>query len=361
MKGPNPFAPWNSDPESMCGRKDETKAFTSFAGATAAKQGGVMLVRGGPGSGKSALLRLFAAEAEKAGLLAPLVRAERGEGLDSVADKVSQELFPAGAAGPSGAGGPGPWTRGGGGRAAPAAAGAQAAAHGVERMALDAERAAKKSFGCVILIDDFDSMRKPKAMLAKLLKASEAAWGRRAVSFAVGATKPLDSPSELLRKMELGPFGEHEAREVVEKALKKGPPKMGEECLLSVLADSGGNPRLFKAVCYIIYDKLRDNEKVISKGHYLAYLPQIMGSLSREWFGAIYQETPESERAVLKTLSLGDEGMHVSDIAKKLRKPLGPVTALVGRLMDRGQIVRLGRGKYRVFSKLYGRYVGQRS
>jgi hypothetical protein len=171
---------------------------------------------------------------------------------------------------------------------------------------------------------------------------------------------PLGTQSELLRRMELGPFGEHEAREVVEKALKKGPPKMGEECLLSVLADTGGNPRLFKAVCFIIYDRLRDNEKIISKGHYLAYLPQIMGSLSRDWFGAMYQETPASERAVLKALASGDEGMHVSDIAKRLRKPLGPITALVGRLRGRGQVVRIDRGRYRVFSKLYGRYVAQR-
>ena len=56
-----------------------------------------------------------------------------------------------------------------------------------------------------------------------------------------------------------------------------------------------------------------------------------------------------------------EEGMHVSDIAEELGKPLGPVTALTRRLLDRGQIIKLGRGKYRIFAKLYAKYVMQRA
>jgi hypothetical protein len=160
--------------------------------------------------------------------------------------------------------------------------------------------------------------------------------------------------------MVLEPFSEDQARKMVEQALKDKKLKMGEECLRSIMSDTGGNQKLFKSVCKYIYDRLRDDEKVMSKGHYLAYLPYIMSMLSRESFGRMYNETPPSERAILHELAKADDGMHVSDIARGLGKPLGPVTALVKRLLEKGQIIRIERGKYRIFSKMYARFVLQR-
>jgi hypothetical protein len=135
---------------------------------------------------------------------------------------------------------------------------------------------------------------------------------------------------------------------------------MGEECLNTMMADTQGNPRLLKTVCRLVYERLRDNERVISKGHYLAYLPFIMSMLAREWFGRMYQEIPPGERAILHALAAEEGGAHVSDVAKSLKRPLGPTTALMKRLLDRGQVVRLDRGKYRVFARLYAKYVEQR-
>jgi hypothetical protein len=337
MKGPNPFAPWSTDPEGICGRREEEKVFSFFANGTASKQGAVLLVRGGPGCGKTAMLEDFRQEAEKAGLLAPFVRAERNESLDSVVDKARQELPQR------------PGLRNPG------------AGKGIGTLIRDVEGIAANQFGAIVFIDDFDNIRKADEALGTILKTAKAGWGKRNLSFVASTTRSFEVESGLLQSMELRPFDAHDARELVEKALKKGPPKMGEECLQSILEDCGGNPRLVKTVCYNIYERLRDNEKVINKGHYLAYLPQIMGTLSREWFGRMYQETPPGERALLHVLAKEDGGLHVSDIAKKAGKPPGPASTLMKRLLESGQIVRLARGKYRVFSRLYGRYVAQRS
>jgi len=283
------------------------------------------------------MMRLFQAEAEKAGMLGLSVKAEKGESEADIAGKVYQEM----ALSPD-------FRREG------------AAPKNFRELIDSAGKAAKKKFGAVIFIDDADRMRNAGRAIASIESALKAAWGRRKVGFAVSSTSGFAGHPEIVKDIALGPFAEFEAREMVEHALKKGPPKMGEECLQSILSDSGGNPRLIKTVCYIIYDKLRENEKIISKGHYLAYLPQIMSSLSREWFGRLYRDIPPGERAILHILAKEETGMHVSDIAKKARKKLGPVTALTKRLLDRGQITRIGRGKYRIFSKLYMRYVSQR-
>lgn len=333
MKGPNPFVPWEEDPDNIFGRKEESRIFNSFANATSSEQGGAMLVTGGPGLGKTLLLRHFGRQAEKNGLLAPYVKVEKGEDVKAVVGKLYHELS---------------LLPGFKGDSVP------------KRFKELVERAAFSKFGAVFLIDDIDNMKKADEAVSGIIRTVESGWKKGKASFVMSSTKEFRMTSEMMSILRLKPLSEHDARELVTKALKKGPPKMGEECLHSIMAGSGGNPKLFKVICRHIYDRLRDNEKVISKGHYLAYLPHIMSMLSREWFGGMYQETPEAERRILRVLAKSDEGMHVSDIAKKLRKPLGPVTALTRRLLDRGQVVRLGRGKYRIFARLYAKYVIQR-
>lgn len=332
IKGPNPFALWEDDPENIAGRKDESRIFNGFVQSVLSKQGAVLEVSGGPGVGKTALLLHLRHEAEKAGILCPFVKVEKGEGHGDIIGKIAQDAM---------------------------------LAKGQEKLDLlvrGLEKAAQKShFGVLIFIDDIDRARKSPEFVKELVAEVKAGWGKRSFGFVIGSTSDTGEESDLVSNIRLGPLDEHGAREFMEKALKKGPPKMGEECLQSLLADTGGNPKLLKIVCRIIYEKLRDNEKIISKGHYLGYLPQIMSSLSREWFGRMYQETPQAEKQILQVLAKNEGGAHVSDIAKAIGKPLGQVTALTMRLLESGQIAKIDRGKYRVFSKLYARYVNQRS
>ncbi|MDD5340317.1 MAG: AAA family ATPase [Candidatus ainarchaeum sp.] len=334
MKGPNPFAFMEENPEGISGRRYESGIFNSFANAAAAKQPQVLVVVGGPGSGKTFLLRHFRHEAEKKGMLTPYVRAEKGEGVASAVGRLYQETM--------------------------LMQGARGAAHPetFDALAQALERVGAKHFGTIMFIDDADNLRKAGEAVSSLIKLAAALQGKKAVAFVLGST--LEWKAEGAAVLRLKPFDEHEAKEFIDRGLGNGP-KMGEECLHSIMADSGGNPRLVKAVCRQIYDRLKDTEKVITKGHYLAYLPYMMSMLSGEWFGGMYQETPAAERAILAVMAGTPEGMHVSDIARTLGRPLGQTTALMKRLLDSGQVVRLDRGKYRIFAGLYARYVAQRS
>jgi hypothetical protein len=334
MKGANPFIAAGGAAEDLAGRKEEFGMLSSLLNSTGAGQGLVLVVKGGPGMGKSALLSAFRAEAEKNGMLAPFVRCEKGEDARSVAGRLCHDAA---------------MLSGTEARKLPADFPALVRAMGA--------MAGKRHFGAVLFLDDIDVMRKAESQPAGMAKALAGSK----ISFVAATTRELGrGAGEAIRLVELKPLDDHEAGEFIGKALGKGPPKMGEECMRSIMADVQGNPRLLREVCRLVYEKVRDNEKVISKGHYLAYLPYIMSMLSREWFGRMYQETPPSERAMLAVLAGEEGGMHVSDVARKLGKPLGPVTALMKRLLDSGQVVRLDRGKYRVFSKLYARYVAQR-
>jgi len=335
MKGSNPFAFLEDSPEGICGRKYESGIFNGFVQSTSAKQPRLLVVSGGPGSGKTFLLRYFRHEAEKGGLLAPYAKAEKGESEASLAERLYRDT------------------------AMLLGFKASAAPDSFEGLADGLVKGGKgKNFGIVIIIDDFDNLRKSDAAAAEIARLVASLQGKRELSFVLGTTREMGGEGAVA--LHLKNFDAHETKEYVENALGRGPPKMGEECLNSIMDGTGGNPRLLKTVCRHIYERLRENERVITKGHYLAYLPYIMSMLSSEWFGAMYQATPPGERGILRALAKNDGGAHISDIARGLKRPLGPITALTKRLLDSGQIVKLDRGKYRVFSKLYARYVVQR-
>lgn len=327
MKGPNPFAPYEKDPDSLCGRKEEIKIFSDFAAEAAMKHAGVLLIEGGPGLGKSALIARLRLDGGKMGMLCPLAKAERGQSERGIVSNLFYD----------------------------SSVGEKNAPDTFIQLISLLERNAR-GFGAIVFIDDIDAMRKPREVLEAICAIARKSWGRGRVAFVVSSMIGIDIESDILRVAELAPFSEHDAKELVDKALKKGPPKMGEECLGAILSDSGGNPKLLRMVCRYVYENLKDGEKVITKGHYLSNTQYIMNMLGREWFGRVYQETPFSEREILSVLAEREE-MHVSDVAKEIGKNLGPITALMKRLLDSGQITRIDRGKYKVFSKLYARYI----
>ena len=80
--------------------------------------------------------------------------------------------------------------------------------------------------------------------------------------------------------------------------------------------------------------------------------------LARELFDGLVQQLPEAERKVLKAFAESRGEAHITDIAKKLKMRYATTLAL--RLEERGQLVRIDRGIYRVFNRLYGKYVMQR-
>ena len=71
----------------ICGRKDELRVFDSFINAVAKRQAVVLSLYGGPGTGKTFMLRRLKAEAEKAGMLVLHINSERRENEGQTVEK----------------------------------------------------------------------------------------------------------------------------------------------------------------------------------------------------------------------------------------------------------------------------------
>jgi hypothetical protein len=349
MRGPNPFTSSGAGLADFRGRKAELEICSEMLKGVAAGRPGIMDVSGSPGSGKSALLRRLRDEAEGRGFFSLIVSAGDRESSSSLLSDMNAELlnYADGKAAE--------------GRISQRVASAIRAAAGGGFFLLPFARiAGRHSEGLVLMIDDADSLRDAGSLAALLSGAlDEAERDGLKLGLVLSSASAIPGLGERVRNAPLGPFEEHDVREMVEGALKKGPPKMGEECLRSVVEESEGNPRVATTICRVLYDRLPEKEKIMTKRHYITFYPAIMGVLGREFFDPLFRNLPPSEREVLRAFAASEgRPSHISDIARRIGKR--HATTLAMRLEARGQLVRVDRGLYKVFTRLYGRYALQR-
>jgi len=349
MRGPNPFMAAGASAADFRGRKPELEMYAEMLKEVAAGMPRLLDVSGSPGSGKSALLRRLRDEAEARGFFSLIVAAGEGGDAPSLLSDISAELlnYAEGKAAE--------------GHLSPRVVAAMRAPDREEGFLLSYARiAGRHAEGVVLMIDDADELRDPGALAGLIAHAAAKAQDERLkLAFVLSSTTDFRGLGKDAKTMRLEPFDEHDMREMVESALKKGPVKMGEECLKSVMDESEGNPRVATTICRVIYERLPEKEKIITKRHYITFYPAIMGVLGREFFDPLYRGLPPSEREVLRAFAASEgRPSHISDVARRLGKR--HATTLAMRLEERGQLVRVDRGLYKVFTRLYGRYALQR-
>jgi hypothetical protein len=206
----------------------------------------------------------------------------------------------------------------------------------------------------VFLIDDFDKGDGENAtVLSKI--SSQLEKNKVRCLFIVSTTSQFFI-NEHYKIIEVKGLTEHEMRELINKLLQQTKIKIGEECMKSLIDDSEGNPAVLLTACWVLFNRVSEKEKLITKGHYIANRSAMMAALGMEIFDEIYENTSLTEREILKLMA-SEESMRVSEISKKMRKPLGVITRLILRLMKSGNVVRLERGRYKIFNRLYGKYL----
>ncbi len=307
MKTDNPFNPYLEN--DFIGRKEEQSYFRTLLVSLQNPQ--IVNVFGGIGNGRSALIRKFDEIAHSNGVKTIVIRCQKNE---------------------------------------------DALERAIVETNTTVEETIKTRDNTILFLDDFDRIKGFDRAVERISQIYET---KKAKACIVVVTKTkIEKIGQSF--IEVRNFDEHDTREYVQKSMHEQQLRIGEEFLSTIYNDSNGNVRAIKMICGHAFDVAKESDKVITKAQYLVYLPSLMNRLDSEWFGELYSQTPDAERAILRIISKEDNGIHVSDISKKLGKPIGQVTVLIARLVKRGQILKIDRGKYRVFCRLYGRFVLQR-
>ncbi|MFH1222243.1 MAG: AAA family ATPase [Candidatus Micrarchaeota archaeon] len=336
----NPFLPWGM-PSTVMGRKEELRIVSAFVSHISNGKTMLLLLRGAPGMGKTVLLKAANNQAAELKMLRCFVKAP------AAANALLREIHAELAAAVSDLSDAGEVTF-------EAARKFQEERPETFAALFSGLKKATVKKPLLIVVAEVDDMRMAEAALNDAARALESQTG---VGILFSTAKKLyPPPGEMY--VELHPVDEHDFREYVEK-LTKGRARIGEECLKSIYRDSGGNPKLLQLTCWYLYDSARENEKIITQAHYVAGQRGLLSLLSHEWFSRQYAQTSDAEKKVLRQLArLGEAS--VTDIAKSMNRSQGPVATLLLRLEERGDVVKVKRGIYRLFAPLYASFVSER-
>lgn len=359
---PNPFTKEALGPEDLVGRKEELAAFSSAFDSAAKKKPVILLITGSKGIGKTALLRRAAEMARHARAITVFVRVRKKERVSSLVRRLLEEACSACSEMTARKILP-PSTEKSLEECAKKANRIENATVGGSFTALyegivDLHKIVVKGAlpSIVFFIDDVEHIEHYNDFLTSLAgMVNNIATNGLQCMFVLSAVSS-DCAAEPCEVVKLRGLSEHEAKELVGKLLKETKVRIGNECMKSILADCEGHPTILLTVCWVLFDRLGEREKLITKGHYLAHSNAVMSALAREIFDDVYQATAPAERAILRTMAK-TELTRVSEIAKRMKKPLNVITRLVLRLTASGNLTRIERGRYRIFNRLYARYI----
>jgi|GEM_PF-964832 len=355
----NPFTKEIQSPESIVGRKREIGIFNSYVESTIHKKPLSMAVVGSLGMGKTILLKRFREIAEKNRCLGIYVKIQKGEGLQRVLEKslreLESELREKSAMG---------WMP----EEKMEMIGRKETGDSLNN--LDTMRKFENSINevypiiqdsvnaLVFLLDDGEKLEDAKDSIPIIVRIFERATRKNSPFMLVMSSKVMPRGfGEIFNVFELKPLTEEQIKELIKDRLKESKIKMGDECAKLIVRDSEGNPSVLLSICWTLFNRLGEKDKIITKAHYIKYKQSIMSSLSAEIFDPLYNGIPDSERRILIQFSKMKESPKISDVAKKMNKKLSIVTRLVLRLIRRGALIKTGRGRYKIFNRLFSEYL----
>ena len=168
----------------------------------------------------------------------------------------------------------------------------------------------------------------------------------------------LFSPlTRFFHPLELGPLTGDEVKELITSELAKTSVKMSDKCVKLILKESNGHPYIVVTICWVLFDRLPQADEVITERHFKACLPSIIGMLSRELFKGMYEKAPQYEQKVLNQIAKVDGYSTTAKISEMLGVKQTTIGPALARLVGRGCLIKLSRGKYQIFHPLFTRYI----
>jgi hypothetical protein len=153
-------------------------------------------------------------------------------------------------------------------------------------------------------------------------------------------------------------FSKHEAAFLVDTKLKSTNIKIEDQSLLDRLyEESEGHPYVLVAMAYVLYENLPEKDGTIRLKHYDAIKPKITAYLNVDYFGIMYKKLRPTGKLILKQIAEAGGEMPFSHIIKSVKKSKGAISPVILELVEQGSLIRLERGRYKIFHNLYKEYI----
>ncbi|MFH1246974.1 MAG: hypothetical protein V1644_01205, partial [Candidatus Micrarchaeota archaeon] len=220
--------------------------------------------------------------------------------------------------------------------------------------------------GVVIMIDEAEIIEVvPGALM--FLREVFSRLGEQRSPFMLVVSGKLAFPDKMSEKFSplarffhplvLHNFSKEESSLLLNTKLKSTGVKVSQEVLAKIFEESEGHPYVLVAVAYVLYENLPEGDNIITLKHYGAIQPKITSYLNADYFGVMYRRLSPTGRLIMKNVAkLGGEATF-SNLMRSIGKSKGTISPVIPELVEQGSLIKLDRGKYRIFHNRYKEYL----
>lgn len=132
-----------------------------------------------------------------------------------------------------------------------------------------------------------------------------------------------------------------------------------QDLLKRVYEFTEGHPFIVSAYMASAYVKMSPKEKEMNTLHFDAADVEFTSRILASFFARFYDAASKNSRKVLHMIAEMKGVANLSDLSDKLHKRNNEISPYLAKLVQDGAIIRTDRGEYRLFHKLFGKYILQ--
>lgn len=153
-------------------------------------------------------------------------------------------------------------------------------------------------------------------------------------------------------------FNREESRAFVDKKLGQVSMTIAQGVFDRVFEVAEGHPFVLSAYLQDAYSKLPLGETELKLVYFEAADLDFVARTLSPFFSRFYGQNGRTYRQILLAMAQSKNGeLSLSDIAAHLKKAQNEISPNLGKLVQDGAIVRIDRGRYKLFHHLLGEYI----
>lgn len=156
-------------------------------------------------------------------------------------------------------------------------------------------------------------------------------------------------------------FSREEANAFITKKLQQAGVEIEQATFEKIYNVTEGHPFVLTAYMNSAYSRLLLEQTKLMKAHFEATDVDFVRSDLAPFFARFYDEAGRRSRKILSVMAEVPNGeISLSELAKKLERGMNELSPHLGKLVQDGSIIRIDRGKYKLFHHLLGEYIMNR-
>ncbi len=154
-------------------------------------------------------------------------------------------------------------------------------------------------------------------------------------------------------------FTLEESKAFVRKKLTKVKISISYDVLKQVYSVTEGHPFVLSAYMATAYSKLKPGEGELRKEHFEATDIEFVKRVLSPFFSRFYDQVSKNSRSILTEMAKRDGKIDLSELCGVMGRKSNELSPYLAKLTQDGAILRIDRGRYKLFHKLLIQYVKQ--